>query len=181
MLFVFVSLGLEHGLDLLWCALPLIAVFSPICLCTILLSSYQSFFSNNINTMLHPSFLTWGLSMQCFVMRIRGCSHHGLWNRPLVLLNYVIGRWICPIVNFDHIKKKHKSKPNHACICIRIRKQKMHYVQEARCRCREASHSSCKSLAVYRRRVKGLVSHHPRLICHYSKLGLSYSHSRDPA
>ena len=34
-----------------------------------------------------------------------------------------------------------KSKPIHACICIRIWKQKVHSVRDARCRCREASHS----------------------------------------
>ena len=109
MLFVFVSLGFEHGLDLLWWALPLIAVFSPICLCTTLLSCYQLFYSYNINTMPHPSFLTWGLSMQCFVVRTRGCLHRGLWSHPLVLVNYVIGHWTCHDISSDYIKKKHKS------------------------------------------------------------------------
>ena len=42
-----------------------------------------------------------------------------------------------------------KSKPIHACICIRIRKQKTASVQDARCRCREASHSSCIHFTIF--------------------------------
>ena len=76
------------------------------------------------------------------------------------------------------IGKTSKSKPNHAYICIRIRKQNVASVRDARCRCREASHSSHLYLVSSG---QTLVSPVPRLICHYTKLGLSHMDSTDPA